>query len=159
MHADEPHRRGEEDEDGGVYPAFSTLCERHGLRATPQRAAVYRELRGSADHPSAETIFRRVRRRLPNVSFDTVNRTLLTFASVGAAAVVEGFGDSRRFDPDTHNHHRLVCVKCRAIRDVRYPPYDDLPVPPELTRDFEVLGKRVVLQGLCPLCRQGPQRG
>jgi Fur family peroxide stress response transcriptional regulator len=73
-------------------------CREAGLKITPQRLAVYKVLLGSAEHPSAEAVFRKAREVLPNISLDTVNRTLLTLSEIGAALVVEGSGDAKRFD-------------------------------------------------------------
>ncbi|MHC4639877.1 MAG: Fur family transcriptional regulator, partial [Planctomycetota bacterium] len=58
---------------------FRVICSRAGLRITPQRTVVYKALAKTAKHPSADCIFRIVRKEMPNISFDTVNRTLNTF--------------------------------------------------------------------------------
>ena len=137
------------------FQGFRALCGEHGLRATPQRMAVYRELMTARDHPSAETIYRRVKEGFPSISFDTVNRTLLTFASLGVADVVEGFGDARRFDPEIRSHHHLLCVRCRRIVDIHHEAYDALPIPPKAAHGFKILSKRVVLRGICSRCQNG----
>ncbi|MBM3297837.1 MAG: transcriptional repressor, partial [Candidatus Aminicenantes bacterium] len=68
-----------------------------GLKVTPQRAAIYEELLRARDHPTAEAVYRRVLKRMPNISFDTVNRTLLTFAQIGITKIVEGYGQAKRY--------------------------------------------------------------
>ncbi|NQV34696.1 MAG: transcriptional repressor, partial [Phycisphaeraceae bacterium] len=78
--------------------AFGTQCKEAGLKMTPQRSAIYRFLLQTKEHPSADTVFRNVRLTFPNISLDTVNRTLLTLNRIGAAFVVEGTGDAKRFD-------------------------------------------------------------
>ena len=49
-----------------------------GLKITPQRLAVYKALIQTDTHPTAEEVYQMVRQELPNISLDTVNRTLLT---------------------------------------------------------------------------------
>ncbi|NIR11159.1 MAG: transcriptional repressor, partial [Candidatus Aminicenantes bacterium] len=85
---------------------FQRKCREAGLKVTPQRMAVYKVLIESKQHPSAEMVFRKVREAIPNISLDTVNRTLLTLAEIGAASIVEGTGDVKRFDGklETHQH-------------------------------------------------------
>ena len=86
---------------------FKDTCRKAGLKITPQRLAVYQILVQSKDHPSAEVLYRKIREQMPNISLDTVNRTLLTLANIGVAFTVEGSGDVRRYDGNMENHqHR-----------------------------------------------------
>src|SRR4030066_395339 len=71
---------------------FYQRSKKHGLRITPQRTAIYQELLKAKDHPSADIIYKRIVGKIPNISFDTVNRTLLTFSKIGIANIVEGYG-------------------------------------------------------------------
>jgi Fur family peroxide stress response transcriptional regulator len=133
--------------------AFRNKCEEKNLKITPQRTAIYQEMMGACDHPSADVIYRRVRKKFPNISFDTVNRTLLSFAGMGLVKVVEGRGSPKRFDPDTENHHHFQCVKCNAIIDFHNKVYDQLEIPEEIKGRLIVLNKKVVLEGICDKCR------
>lgn len=128
-------------------------CHRRGLKITPQRVAIYRALIHSDRHPTADALFRAVQQDFPHISFDTVNRTLATFAEMGVVDVVEGFGGPRRFDPDVGDHHHLHCAGCGRIVDFTHEAYSRLEVPDSLSRRFKILSKRVVLKGLCEDCR------
>lgn len=133
---------------------FIETCRHHQLKITPQRVAIYRALVQSKQHPTADAMFRTVKEEFPNISFDTVNRTLLTFAGIGVVDLVEVFGGPKRFDPDLADHHHLHCVACGRIIDFEYERYAHLEVPPAIAQNFTVLGKRVVLKGLCEACSQ-----
>jgi Fur family peroxide stress response transcriptional regulator len=52
------------------------LFAAHGLKFTHQRYLVYRAMVATKDHPSAETVWKRVRAEAPSISLDTVYRTL-----------------------------------------------------------------------------------
>jgi Fur family peroxide stress response transcriptional regulator len=132
--------------------SFRHACRQHRLRVTPQRFAIYREIVRLKTHPSAEKVFRIAKRRFPDISFDTVNRTLLSFVRIGILDLVEGSGNSRRYDPNLAAHHHLHCVKCGAVSDFNCRAFDRLEIPPEVHQGFTVLGKRVVLQGICTKC-------
>jgi Fur family peroxide stress response transcriptional regulator len=93
-----------------------------------------------------------VKEKFPNISFDTVNRTLLTFAEVGIVDVVEVFGGAKRFDPNIANHHHLHCISCGEIIDFYNDDYNNLDVPKDIRKRFSVLDKRVVLKGICEEC-------
>ncbi|MGB2808414.1 MAG: transcriptional repressor [Sedimentisphaerales bacterium] len=145
--------RGNRDKLKEKMDAFQAKCRKAGLKITPQRMAVYKVLIKSKQHPSAEIVFRKVREVLPNISLDTVNRTLLTLAEIGAALIVEGSGDVKRFDGKLETHQHFKCVKCKRIFDFHYKPFDNIPVPKNISRKFTVLKKTVYLEGICDLCR------
>ena len=137
---------------------FVESCRWAGLKVTPQRVAIYKALTESMDHPSADILWQRVRENLPNVSLDTVNRTLLTLAEVGVISLVEGSGDVRRYDSDMENHQHFRCIKCRKVFDFHYKPYDDIKVPATLAAKFKILRKTVYLEGICQPCRKKSKR-
>ncbi len=132
---------------------FRQICHDKGLKVTPQRTAVYRALVETDQHPSAESVFEKVREVFPNISLDTVNRTLLTLNEVGLALAVEGSGDAKRFDGDMGHHQHFKCIRCKRIIDFHYEPFDRINVPVSLADKFTVLRTTVYVEGLCDQCR------
>lgn len=114
--------------------AFRASCRQHGLRLTPQREVIYDMLCHGGEHPTAEELHRQIRTRYPSMSLDTVNRTLLTFARIGLAEVVEGYGSPRRFDSNLARHHHVHCLRCGMIFDFSNPSYDALEIPANLKK-------------------------
>ncbi len=47
---------------------FYRRSKEHGLKITPQRTAIYQELLKAKDHPSADMIYRRIVKKIPNIS-------------------------------------------------------------------------------------------
>jgi Fur family peroxide stress response transcriptional regulator len=131
---------------------FRDKCRQHNLKITPQRTAIYKELIKVHDHPSILTIFKKVRKIFPSISFDTVNRTLLTFSEIGIASVVEGYGQPKRFDSNTESHHHFRCEKCNTIVDFHSKPFDRVRIPEDVQKRFTILRKRVILEGICDKC-------
>jgi Fur family transcriptional regulator, peroxide stress response regulator len=134
---------------------FYRRSKEHGLKITPQRTAIYEELLKARDHPTADVIYKRMVKKIPNISFDTVNRTLLTFSKIGITNVVEGYGQAKRYDSDMDLHHHFRCIQCGSIIDFQNKEYDNLTVPEEINKQFKVISKKVVLEGLCSKCRKG----
>lgn len=133
---------------------FREQCAEHGLKVTPQRTAIYEELYCSKEHPTADHIYKKVRKKLPNISFDTINRTLITFSKVGVIRVVEGYGEAKRFDPDLEPHHHFRCIRCNSIIDFQEQAFDEINIPKNLSKQFNVLHKKVVLEGVCETCQK-----
>lgn len=132
---------------------FYTRCREANLRITPQRTTIYKALIESKDHPSAEMLRRKIRRNFPNISLDTINRTLLTLRDIGAAYVLEGSGDPKRFEVNLQTHQHFRCVKCRRIIDFRHKPFDNINIPAILSKQFTILRKTVYIEGICDKCR------
>jgi len=139
---------------GDVCETFRAKCREVNLKITPQRTIIFESLVNDKSHPSADIIFQKVRKKIPNISFDTVNRTLLSFVDAGILKVVESYGRPKRFDPDTGNHHHFQCLKCNTVIDFSYPAFDALGIPPAIRNKFTVTGKKVVLAGICESCRK-----
>ena len=133
---------------------FKKICRKRGMKITPQRVAIYRELSSSNRHPSASTIHRKIKHYYPNISLGTVNSTLLVYAKIGLARVVESSGDPKRFDPNLELHHHFKCIKCGKIIDFQSSIYEDIAVPVEIEKKFVVIGKKVHLEGLCDKCKR-----
>ncbi|UCE42398.1 MAG: transcriptional repressor [Candidatus Aminicenantes bacterium] len=133
---------------------FIELCKKFDLKITPQRCAIYKELTQAKNHPTADEMFTIVKKEFPNISYDTVNRTLLTFAEIGLVDVILTKGGPRRFDPDMENHHHFHCIHCGKIVDFYSDEFDNLGIPDHIQDDFTVYTKRVVLNGVCQKCRK-----
>lgn len=131
---------------------FEDLCRKSGLKLTPQRQTVYKALINTHQHSTAEEIYREVKKEIPNISLDTVNRTLLTLTHIGAAFVVEGTGQPRRFDGDLENHQHFLCIQCGKIVDFKSDVYDNIVLPKEFENHYKILRKTVYLEGICPSC-------
>jgi Fur family peroxide stress response transcriptional regulator len=132
---------------------FANRCREADLKVTPQRIAVYQELLRTEEHPSAEILHRKLRKKFPSISLDTVNRTLLTLNEIGAAQVVEGSGDAKRYDAGEVDHQHFKCIKCRRIIDFHHKPFDNIKLPAYIYRKFKVMRKTVYVEGLCDLCK------
>lgn len=131
---------------------FKEMSQEQGLRLTHQRLEILRELVAAKDHPSAETVFNRVRRRLPTISLDTVYRTLSTFDELGLIMRVPVTGDQGRFDADTSPHHHFVCSRCKSIYDFLWEDFDHLTLPSDSSSLGRVDDRRVVVRGVCQNC-------
>jgi Fur family peroxide stress response transcriptional regulator len=89
-----------------------------GLKLTPQRLAIVRELCADPTHPTAQELFERLRPALPTMSFATVYNTLDALASAGLCGALALSPGAARFDPNMDAHHHAVCDRCGMVRDV-----------------------------------------
>jgi len=133
---------------------FSEICRRYGVKATHQRTEIYRELAGTHEHPDAETIYSRVRERIPSISRDTVYRTLRLFEKEGLISRVSSLAERTRFDANTDRHHHFICTECGFIGDVYNEEWNNVRPPKDLMAMGTVNSIHVELRGLCNVCHR-----
>ena len=123
-----------------------------GKRLTRARRLILEIVRASEAHPSAATVYRDVRRRLPRVSLATVYRNLRMLAAEGLLSE-RADAAGMRFDGNTADHDHFTCVACGRIYDV---PATGARLSARVAAhaDFEVLSRRVEFYGRCGNCRQ-----
>lgn len=133
--------------------AFIEFCRQRGIKGTHQRCEIFRELLNTSEHPNAETIFARVKKRIPAISLDTVYRTLRLFVQEGIISRVSAAGESMRFDGNTDRHHHFICTECGLVRDFYSDHFDSLHAPGDVTALGAVDSVHVEIRGICNTCR------
>jgi Fe2+ or Zn2+ uptake regulation protein len=148
-------------------PSAEATLRASGLRSTMPRRVILEVVRATDSHPTAASVFERVRRRLPRVSLATVYRNLRQLRAKGLLQEqVEATG-LLRFDPNVEPHDHLTCLECGRIFDL--PRRDAGPrgraelLHGERARaptrmGFQVLDCRVELYGRCRECRGRDRR-
>jgi Fur family ferric uptake transcriptional regulator len=121
-------------------------------RETRQREVVLEAVRSTMDHPTADWVYRRARRRLPRISLATVYRNLRRLADDGTIRELNA-GPAARFDGNTGRHYHIRCLGCGRVNDL--PMSIDLRLEQQAGRamNYRILGHEVEVHGLCPLCQ------
>jgi Fur family peroxide stress response transcriptional regulator len=119
-----------------------------GFKLTPQRLAIIDFLEGRKDHPSAEDIFRGIRKKWPMISFSTVYNTLEVLEKMGAVRQLTIAENKVNFDPETKPHPHLLCEVCNQIIDLPYPVHLDI----RKIRKHKIRAYRVYFYGICSDC-------
>jgi Fur family peroxide stress response transcriptional regulator len=135
--------------------ASEDILRQAGLKATPQRLAIYGFLRDNRSHPRVEHIYRQLRQTYPSLSLATVYKTLESLVEVGLASAFNVGEGSFRFDLNTAPHSHLICRSCHQVQDL-----DDRFLPQVVAQVQEASGYRLDGQatyyyGHCPVCQKG----
>ena len=128
----------------------------NGLKVTPQRQLLFRLMHGNTVHPTAEALFAEASAQMPGISLRTVYQTLTDLASMGELRLIDVGTGATRFDPNTDDHHHVVCEQCGVIRDVYVSGSDALHV--EGLDGFAVESTSILFNGVCPRCAVGGSR-
>lgn len=126
--------------------------EAHGQRFTEQRAAVYRYLHSTAEHPSADEVFTAVRGQIADISLATVYKALETLVACGLAKKLPYGDDSARYDARTDDHFHARCLACGNVRDVSNATITGSLPTIEPADGFRIEGYRLEVVGYCATC-------
>ncbi|MGM0599752.1 MAG: Fur family transcriptional regulator [Candidatus Rifleibacteriota bacterium] len=133
---------------------LNRVCRKNELRITPQRTEVYKTIVKSKDHPSAESILKKVRKKIPNISHDTVYRTLNWLVDndlIFQVGVVKGVS---RYDGNLKFHYHYVCNNCGIIGDIFPENSSKIKISEIAPENFNVNDVRLELRGTCNKCTQ-----
>lgn len=127
-----------------------------GLKATPQRLAIYGALMKTAEHPTIEAIHQDVLAALPALPLGTVYKTIESLEEAGLVVEVFLPGNARRYDANISPHHHLVCTSCHRVVDFRDDALDTLR-PRVRWNGFRPSHVKVQVHGICSSCQhKGP---
>ena len=122
-----------------------------GFRFTPQREHVYAVLLQKRDHPTAEEVFIRAKRDLPDISMATVYNCLDALMKCGLARQLTLERGAARFCPNMREHCHFYCDTCEGVFDIDLPPDASARLP----RGFRAERFEVTIHGRCPACSNG----
>jgi Fur family peroxide stress response transcriptional regulator len=134
---------------------FKETARRAGVKLTHQRLEIFREVAGSADHPSAEAVFKALRSRMPTLSLDTVYRTLWLLSDLELVSTLGPRREVARFDANTTPHHHYVCARCGMTRDFESEELNRLRIPESVETFGSIDATRVEVLGVCDRCARG----
>ena len=132
---------------------FISQCKELGIKVTPQRIAIYKELASTDEHPSTEMIYKKIQNYYPNISLTTVYRTLETFENLGLISCVNILYNAARYDANLKPHHHIVCVKCKKVQDFYDDSLNDLNISEQTLGNYKITGYSIILNGVCNTCQ------
>lgn len=132
---------------------FTQVFKEKKLKLTPQRIAVYKYLKSTKEHPSAETIYKALHDDYPTMSLATVYKTLKVLVDVNLIQEINVGEGNFRYDgnPDTHPH--INCIICSKVDDIDGINFDDLNRNVKEYTPYSIFSNQVYFYGVCPQCK------
>jgi Fe2+ or Zn2+ uptake regulation protein len=121
-----------------------------GFRFTSQREHVYNVLLAERDHPTAEEVFIRSKRGMPDISMATVYNCLDALVRSGVARQVTLDRGATRFCPNMREHCHFYCDSCDEVFDVELSA--DGPAGISLPEGFKAARFDIAIHGTCSEC-------
>ncbi len=135
------------------------LSENH-YKMTPQRKEILQIfIENKNDHHlSAEEVYEILKTKDFDFGLATVYRNVELLSSLGILSRVN-FDDGRtRYelnsaDPRTHQHHHLICLKCRKIIEFEEDLLENLEKVINEKSGFDIVNHEVKFYGYCSDCK------
>ena len=124
-----------------------------GVRVTPQRLAIAEAVLNSADHPSVQQIYERVRDHFPSMTLATIYSTLDVLERSGLIQQLP-FPQFSRYESNLDPHVNLVCVQCGNVMDATVGQETVVRLKEQISSEsnFHVAWQRVDFHGWCRRC-------
>ena len=121
-------------------------------RMTKQKRVILDVLKATKSHPTADWVYERVKKKIPNISLGTVYRNLNILKSQGEIIELSYGKGFSRYDGNSSNHYHFTCESCGKVLDVETPL--TLSLGEEVSRDMGVKVDRHRLEfyGTCGDC-------
>ena len=123
-------------------------------RLTKQREMILRILRNTKAHPTADLIYKEVRKEIPNISKGTVYRNLQILQEDGGITELNLSGTVSRFEIKQESHYHFRCEQCGRVIDLDEPVNNELDERVAKRTGFKVSYHQLGFRGLCKDCQQ-----
>jgi Fur family peroxide stress response transcriptional regulator len=135
-------------------PQLIAKLRSKGYKITPQRIAICELILSSKDHPTADQVYQKVKKKYPSLSLATVYQALHLLTEMGLLQELGFSNGVSRYDPNTSPHINIVCKTCGKIQD--YEAEGVRVFWSKTVRDlgFRPIGQRLDVYRYCDQCLQ-----
>lgn len=137
--------------------AIKELLKQKGYKLTSQRSAVLDViLENEGEHLAVEEIYDKVKEICPEIGLATVYRTVLLLEEIGTITRLDIGDKYARYElvheDEHHQHHHLICNKCKKVIEVSDDLLDVLESKVEKKYNFKIENHTLKFYGLCENC-------
>lgn len=122
------------------------------VKYSKQRDAILEYLHSTVSHPTADTVYEKVREKIPNISLGTVYRNLNMLADAGEILRLSCGGTSDRYDGCAKPHYHFLCRSCGNVSDLEMAGLEHINVIAGANFAGTVEGHFAYFYGRCPAC-------
>lgn len=127
---------------------------RKGGHMTKQRELIYKIVKDSMGHLSAEEIYFQAKKQMPSISMGTIYRNLGLMVEAKELRKIPFSDKHDLFDATMYDHDHAVCVECGKVVDIII---DDLKNQIKEKLDGEFQDYNLTINYICNDCLKGKQ--
>lgn len=118
-----------------------------------QRESIKHYLQSTISHPTADTIYHKIRKDYPSISLGTVYRNLNFLVSQGEILKLSCGDGCEHFDGNPEPHNHFICRNCGRVFDLDMEPIDHIISLASANFPGEIEGHVTYFYGKCFDCR------
>ena len=122
-------------------------------RKTTQKLKIIEYLKKVKTHPSAETIYKDLKKELPGISLATIYRNLNLLVQEKKIIKFER-NNTTYFDGNLTTHQHCICKKCRKIIDLFNEDITKFAMNHFNPKEFYPTGVEIIFDGYCTKCKR-----
>ncbi|MCL2321466.1 MAG: transcriptional repressor [Oscillospiraceae bacterium] len=132
---------------------IASELKKNKLKLTPQRLAIYRFLKETKSHPSADDIYKAIFKSFPSISLATVYKTLKTLVDVELISEINVGEGSFRYECNIGEpHSHFYCNKCNKVEDIELKTLTSIKEDLEKSTNNKIDSLKIYLFGTCKNC-------
>lgn len=132
---------------------ITAIFKEKKLKLTPQRIAVYKYLKSTKEHPSAEMIYKSLQCDYPTMSLATVYKALKTLVEVKLVQEINVGEGNFRYDGNAFEHSHIQCINCGRVDDLHHLDLSSLNNDAEKNSNYKVISNKIYFYGVCSNCQ------
>jgi Fur family transcriptional regulator, peroxide stress response regulator len=123
-------------------------------RFSKQKEAILHILERTCSHPTADDIYRLVRKELPHISKGTVYRNLKVLQELNRISEIRMEDMPARYEIKQMPHYHFRCEQCGCVLDIDEPVNGDIDKRVAEKTGFKINGHQTEFRGLCNNCQR-----
>ena len=131
-----------------TLPELKQELKSKNIRLTHQRLKILEYMVNNSGHPTADEIYRALKKEIPSLSKTTVYNTLNYLSELNLIRVLSVDDNEAHFDASTEIHGHFICQVCEEIFDF---DIQETLQTKELN-GFKINERIVSFKGVCPRC-------
>ena len=137
-----------------VKQIFIDYLKQKNLKWSQQREFILDLFLSTHSHITTEELYQLARRKIPQIGYSTVHRTLKLLSECGLASERHFSDRYTRFESkqkDQHHDH-FICTKCGKIIEFENKKIEKMQDSLAKQKGFKVTHHRLELYGMCRTC-------
>lgn len=122
------------------------------IKYSQQRESIKQYLAQTNEHPTADTIYTKIREIYPHISLGTVYRNLNLLVDQGEIIKLSCGDGSDHFDYKVEPHYHFLCKECGSIIDLELDHLDQINKLAANNFPGEIGGHTALFYGKCKNC-------
>ncbi|MCS7199394.1 MAG: transcriptional repressor [Caldimicrobium sp.] len=135
---------------------FRQFIKQKGLKYTPEREEILREILSLEDHFDVESLYLQLKKKNSKISKASIYRTLPLLVEGGYIQEVYKQGGHSHYEVTLNKqpHLHFICIQCGEVKEALDHRLNNLIEEFERQSKYRFLTYHLEIFGLCPNCRE-----